>query len=272
MTDITAIRGTTRVCAIIADPIHHVKTPETMNALFIARGEDRVMVPFHVSPDQLASVVNGLRDVQSLDGFIVTVPHKTAIVALCDSLSEAARLVGAVNVVSRSSDGKLHGDILDGEGFVAGLRKAGIEPAGKTVYLAGAGGAANAIAFSLAAAGVASLSIANRTSAKAQALCERVAAAFPDVSVKVGTASPAGHELVVNGTSLGLKDGDALPCDVAGLTPDQIVAEIIMLPAITPLLAAAQEKGCRIHEGLPMLLSQIELMAAAMIADKAAEG
>ena len=73
---------------------------------------------------------------------------------------------------------------------------------------------------------------------------------------------------MVNGTSLGLKEGDPLPCDVTLLTADQVVAEIIMKPVITPLLAAAQKVGCRIHEGLPMLLCQIELMAAAMSSSK----
>lgn len=272
MTDITQISGTTKVYAIIADPIHHVKTPQAMNALFSARGEDRVMVPFHVAPADLATVVQGLRGIQSLDGFIVTVPHKTAIVALCDTLSEAARMIGAVNVVSRASDGTLHGEILDGEGFVAGLRQAGIEPRGMSAYLAGAGGAANAIAFALAAAGVGRLTIANRTTSKAQELCDRVASAYPGIAVAVGTSDPAGHDLVVNGTSLGLKAGDAVPCDVSRLSSAQVVAEIIMQPAVTPLLAAAQAAGCRIHQGLPMLHCQIELMAAAMAANQSEAG
>jgi len=268
MTDIKEISGTTRVYAIIADPIHHVQTPQAMNSLFSARGEDRVMVPFHVNPAELAGVVAGLRGIQSLDGFIVTVPHKTAILPLCDTVSVAARQVGAVNVVTRLSDGTLHGEILDGEGFVAGLRQAGIELEGRSVYLAGAGGAANAIAFALAASGVGRLTIANRTQAKAQELVDRVAAAFVGVPVVVGSSDPSGHDLVVNGTSLGLREGDALPCDVTRLTAQQVVAEIIMQPAITPLLAAAQQAGCRIHPGLPMLLCQIELMAAAMASTK----
>ncbi|WP_314914977.1 shikimate dehydrogenase [Pseudomonas helleri] len=268
MTDITQISGTTRVFAILADPIHHVQTPQAMNRLFSSMGLDQVLVPFHVSPSDLERVVNGLRGIKSLDGFIVTVPHKTAIVDLCDSVSDAARLVGAVNVVTRSSDGKLHGEILDGEGFVSGLRQAGIELEGRAVYLAGAGGAANAIAFALAASGIGWLTIANRSREKATSLVDRLAKAFPDLQVTVGTSDPSGYDLVVNGTSLGLKEGDPLPCDVTLLTADQVVAEIIMKPVITPLLAAAQKVGCRIHEGLPMLLCQIELMAAAMSSSK----
>lgn len=261
------ISGTTRVYAIIADPIQHVKTPQTINRLFASRGEDRVMVPFHVNPADLPGVVAGLRGIQSLDGFIVTVPHKTAVVELCDSVSDAARLVGAVNVVRRTEAGLLHGDILDGAGFIAGLQQAGIDPRGKKVYLAGAGGAANAIAFSLAASGVLRLTIYNRTVAKARALVERIRAAYPALDLQVGNALPEDDELLINGTSLGLKEGDPLPFDISALNAAQTVAEIIMQPAITPLLRAAAQRGCRVHEGLPMLLCQIELMAAAMASD-----
>lgn len=268
MNDIKKISGSTRVYAIIADPIHHVQTPGAMNQLFAARGDDRVMVPFHVSERELGAVVAGLRGIKSLDGFIVTVPHKTAIVELCDSVSDSARLVGAVNVVRRNEDGSLHGDILDGEGFVAGLRQRGIEPAGMSVYLAGAGGAAKAIAFALAGAGVSRLTIFNRTSSKAAELIQRLGAVFPGTQFLLGSDDPAGHELVVNGTSLGLREDDILPLDVTLLTSSQIVAEIIMQPAITPLLAAAAQKGCRIQDGMPMLLCQIELMAAAMATHK----
>lgn len=258
------ITGTTRICAILADPIHHVKTPQGINRLLQARGVDSVMVPIHVTAGKLASVVAGLRGMNNLDGFVVTVPHKTAMVALCDEVSPAAARIGAVNVVRRSPDGRLIGEMLDGEGFIAGLRREGIDPAGRSAYLAGAGGAANAIAFALAKAGVARLTVANRTTAKATDLVDRLAAAYPLLPLAVGTDDPSGYDIVVNGTSLGLRPGDALPCDAQRLEANQIVAEIIMQPADTPLLLAAKQQGCRIHYGAPMLACQIELMAAFM--------
>ncbi|MBK4998164.1 shikimate dehydrogenase [Pseudomonas sp. S31] len=261
-----AITGHTRLFAIVADPIHHVKTPQEINALMAVRGDDRVMVPLHIGPEQLAEAVQGLRALRNLDGFVVTVPHKGAMLPLCDSVSPAAALVGAVNVVRRQADGRLHGDMLDGLGFVAGLRRAAIEPAGKSVYLAGAGGAAQAIAFALAEAGVARLTIANRTRAKAQGLVERLAGLFPAVTFAVGSADPSAHDLVVNATSMGLREDDDYPCDVQRLGREQIVAEIIMQPEHTPLLVAAAERGCRVHLGRPMLQCQVELMAAAMSA------
>ncbi|CAG8863404.1 Shikimate dehydrogenase (NADP(+)) [Pseudomonas fluorescens] len=268
MNKVKQISGSTRVYAIIADPIHHVQTPEAINRLFVERGDDRVMVPFHIRAADLPGVVDGLRGIQSLDGFIVTVPHKTAMLELCDSLSAAARMVGAVNVIRRDPHGRLHGDILDGAGFVAGLRQRQIDPAGMSVYLAGAGGAAKAIAFALAEAGVAKLTIFNRTVDKAQMLIKRLAEEFAGVELCVGSDDPSGHDLVVNSTSLGLREGDELPFDASALNPSQIVAEIIMQPAMTPMLTAALEKGCRIQDGMPMLLGQIELMAAAMAANE----
>lgn len=258
------ITGDTRLYAILADPIHHVKTPQAINRLFGEQDANSVMVPIHVSSKELAVVVAGLRSMQNLDGFVVTVPHKTAIVALCDELTPAAARIGAVNVVRRDKDGRLHGDILDGKGFVAGLQREGINPVGMKVYLAGAGGAANAIAFALADAGVKHLTIANRTESRAMELIERVAGSYPGLSLSAGTNDPSGHDMVVNGTSLGLRSWDPAPCNVDRLDPSQIVAEVIMQPVETPLLAAAKAKGCRIHFGEPMLACQVELMAAFM--------
>ncbi|MFG1374641.1 shikimate dehydrogenase [Xanthobacter oligotrophicus] len=255
------ITGLTRVYGILADPIHHVKTPQMLNALMAREGRDGVMVPFHVASDDLATLVAGLKAMKSLGGFVVTVPHKTAIVDLCDAVSDSARRIGAVNTVRREADGRLIGEMLDGKGFVGGLLAAGIDPKGKSVYLAGAGGAANAIAFAFVEAGISRLTIANRTRAKAEDLAARLAEAYPAAQVEIGTPDPSGHDIVVNGTSLGLKDGDPLPLDAARLAPEQIVAEVIMQPEETALLAAAKAKGCPIHFGKPMLACQLDLMA-----------
>ena len=267
----TTITGRTRVFGILGDPIHQVKTPQFINPLFESQGLDGVMVPLHVEPAALAVTLQALRGIRNFDGFIVTVPHKIAVVPLCDELTTEARQVGAVNAVRRTADGRLIGTILDGDGFVHGLRAAGIEPAGQSVYLAGAGGAANAIAFAVAKAGVRRLTIANRSADKARSLLHRVVAAFPSLEGAVGTDDPSGHDLVVNATSLGLRPGDALPLDTGRLEARQIVAEIIMDPAVTPLLAAAAARGCRTHAGAPMLAGQIQLMAAFMMGQSGAE-
>lgn len=255
------ITGKTKLYCIVADPILQIKTPQNINKMLAERAIDGVMVPVHIPSAGLAAFMTAMRGVLNLGGIVVTVPHKTNIVALCDAVTPAAATVGAVNVIRREADGRLVGDILDGKGFVAGLQSTGISLRGLSVYLAGAGGAANAIAFALAEAGVSRLTIYNRTPAKAQDMIDRIAKVYGNLQMNVGTYNPQGHDLVVNATSLGMVPTDALPLDVTQLTPDQIVAEIIMKPELTPLLEAAQKKGCRIQYGLPMLQCQIGLMA-----------
>lgn len=259
--DRPVITGRTVLFAVLADPIAHVKAPDAINKLLRDRGIDGVMVPVHVGPADLASVVAGLKGMRNLAGFIVTVPHKSAMTALCDDVSARARAIGAVNVVRRTADGQLVGDMLDGLGFTEGLRQAGIALAGRSVYLAGAGGAASAIAFALVAAGVGRLTIANRTRTRSDALIERLSMQQSGVPIVSGTSDPSGHDIVVNGTSLGLHAGDPLPLDVSRLDARQTVAEIIMDPERTPLLAAARARGCRVQPGSPMLTCQLAMMA-----------
>lgn len=254
------VTGATRIFAILADPVAHVKTPQVINARLAQAGYDGLLVPFHVSPDALAATFSAFRGFRNLAGWIVTVPHKVAALALCDELSPAARRIGAVNCIRRESDGRLVGTMLDGIGFVDGLRSAGLDPAGKSVHLAGAGGAASAIAFALCEAGVSRLVVANRNATKRDELVARLAQHYPACSV-LNAGRVAEAEIVVNGTSLGLRPEDPAPIAVDELHAGQIVAEVIMEPELTPLLRAAQAKGCRIHVGRHMLDAQ----AAAMI-------
>jgi shikimate dehydrogenase len=260
----TEISGRTRLFGIVADPVGHVRTPQAFNARFAAQGKDAVLVPFHVAPAGLATMFAAFRVMRNFGGAIVTVPHKSAAVDLCDEVSESGRVVGAVNTIRRDADGRIAGDMFDGEGFVEGLRQEGIEPRGLTAHLSGVGGAGSAIAFALARAGVAHLTLANRTLRKAEELVERLRTLVPGIDVRVGTASPAGHQLVVNATSLGLRDADPLPLDVAALTPDMTVAEIIMIPEQTRLIAEARRRGCRVQLGRHMLDAQLHLMAQFM--------
>ncbi|MGX9854554.1 shikimate dehydrogenase family protein [Limimaricola variabilis] len=260
------VTGRTRLYGILADPISHVKTPQVMHELFAEHGVDGVLVPFHVKPGGLAAVLDGLRSVENFGGFIATVPHKTAMLKLCDQLTEQARLVGAVNCVRREADGRMIGAMLDGIGFVEGLRKAKVDPAGLRIHLAGAGGAARAIAFALAGAGVSSIQVSNRTIARAEQLVDALKAAHPDLELAAtADGAPAREtDLVVNATSLGMQRDDPLPVEEGALHSSQIVADAIMQPPITPLLDAARRSGCRIQPGLPMLQSQIRLMAEHM--------
>lgn len=255
------VSGKTKLYGIVADPIGQVKAPEMMRKVFEQRGIDGVLMPMHVAPKDLPAFTQALRGIQNFGGMVVTVPHKTTIGVLCDEMTAAARTVGAVNIVRRDPDGRLFGDILDGRGFVAGLRLHGIEPKGKKILLAGAGGAANAIAFALAEAGATQLAVYNRSADKVRAMFARLGPVYPQIELLLGSRDPQGYDLIVNATSLGMASADQLPLDAHLLKSEQTVAEIIMAPALTPLLAAAQAKGCRIQYGAPMLACQIELMA-----------
>lgn len=259
-----SISGASAIAVILAHPVAHVRTPQMMNAHYDAIGHDGVLVPLHVLPEDLATVVQGLRRMRNLRGIVVTVPHKEAVASLCDTLTEAAREVGAVNVIRRDADGRLTGGQFDGEGFVAGLRAAGHDVTGRAVFMAGAGGAAAGLAFAFARHGATRLTIHNRTAAKAEGLAARVRAAYPACDVRAGGADPSGHELVVNATSLGLHAGDALPLDTTRLAPPMLAAEVIMAPEVTPFLAEATRHGCATHGGKAMLAAQVALLARFM--------
>ncbi|MAU45429.1 MAG: shikimate dehydrogenase [Yangia sp.] len=262
----TEITGHTRLYGILADPVAQVKTPQVMAEVFARHGVDGVLVPMQVAPDGLRQVVDGLRRMKNFGGFIATMPHKPAMLGLCDVIEGDGARIGAVNCVRREEDGRMVGAMLDGIGFVTGLRQAGIDPSGRRILLAGAGGAASAIAFALAEAGAEALTILNRTAARAEDLAARVAAAYPSCATSgTGAAGDVGgYDLIANATSAGLRAGDPLPLPVEALHAGQVVAEAIMEPAETPLLAEARARGATVHPGLPMLRCQIELMARHM--------
>jgi shikimate dehydrogenase len=253
------ITGKTHLYGIIGHPIGHVRVPMTFNERFARDGIDAVSLPFDAAPERFADAIRGLRALENLGGFVVTAPHKQAMVALCDEVVGEAKLVGAVNTVRRDPDGRLIGDLFDGQGFVRGLLAHGHVLAGKRVFLNGAGGAGNAVAFALARAGVAAITIHNRTEARAADLVQRLARAYPKCTVATGPKDARGFDIAANATSVGLKD-DELSFDVSALTPSTLVAEVIMKPEKTALILAAEARGCPAQQGKHMLDYQMDLM------------
>lgn len=255
------INGNTRVVGILADPIAHVRTPQLFNASMARQGLDAVCVPFHVKADGLAGFLDGIRQMESLAGLIVTIPYKERVVAVCDELSDAARLVGSVNCIRREEGGRLVGGNFDGDGFVAGLKRAGHEVKGRRVLLLGAGGAGKSIALAVAREAPAQFVIHNRTPERAVEAAERIRLALPGAPVSAGPDAPDGFDLVINATALGLRDGEPLPLDPARLGAGTLVCEAAMRDGDTALLAAARARGCRVHHGQHMLLGQIVSIA-----------
>jgi shikimate dehydrogenase len=254
------ISGTSRLFAIIGDPVAHVRTPMVFNQYFATHQIDAVCVAIHIGREELDTGWAGLKAIRNLDGFIVTAPYKAECAALCDSLVDDGAYTRVVNTVRREADGSYSGTLLDGRGFVAGLKSHGHDVRGRRVYIAGAGGAGTALAFALAGSGVSALTIHNRTRSKAAALVEGVSKAFPDCTVSLGSADASGHDFAVNATSLGLKADDPHSFDLETADSAAVIAEVVMKPEITPLLAAADRLGHQIHSGTHMLDGQLSMM------------
>lgn len=253
-----AISGRTRLFAVLGDPVAQVMAPAMMNQLFVERGVDAVLIPVEVSARSLAAVVNGLKQINNLDGLLVTVPHKRSVHDQADMLSGTARLAGAVNAMRREADGTWFGDNFDGEGFVRGLERADRSIAGKRFTVVGAGGAGVSIAAAILRAQAASVTIVDIDRASAEALASRLGERWPGLA-QVADVPDAASDVVVNATPLGLGGNDPLPFELNDLRSECLVADIIMKPAETRLLREAAAQGFATHPGLPMLSEQIPL-------------
>lgn len=254
------ITGTTRLFAIIGDPVAHVRTPMAFNDYFGARGIDAICVPIHIGRNDLPRGWAGLKSMVNLDGFIVTAPHKAEAAQLCDHVEGDGVYTRVVNTVRREADGTFTGTLLDGRGFIAGMTSHGHAIKGRRFYLAGAGGAGTALAYALAGHGAAAITIHNRTRWKAENLVAGVGEAFPNCDLRLGNANASGHDVAVNATSLGLHPDDPHSFDLSTVDPSALVAEVVMMPEMTPLLIAAKARGHVIHFGTHMLNGQLELM------------
>lgn len=248
------VTATTRLAAVIGDPVRHSLSPAIHNAAFEAQGIDGVYVALPVPAGSAPAAVAAMRTFDWF-GLSVTMPHKQEVMAACDELTPTAAAVEAVNCVFWHGD-TIVGDSTDGEGFIRGLAAdLQIDPAGMHCALVGAGGAAKAVAYALADAGASRLTVVNRTAERASAL-----AALAGSAGVVGTIEDlASAELVINATPLGMGSTDLVdqvPFDVDSLRDDAVVSDLIYHPAKTRLLSLAQARGLRYQNGLPMLVHQ----------------
>lgn len=272
----STITASTRLCAVYGHPIRHSASPAMQNAGIAALGLDWRYVAFDVPPSELASAVAGAKAMRFV-GLNLTVPHKLLALELVDVLDGTARTFRAVNTIrfeSRDAAGawvpigrgsgasagevRAHGFNTDAEAVARALRDdLGVEPRGARVLLLGAGGAGRATALKLASEGVATLWLVNRTAARAADLRDEIRAGWPEVPVELGYP-PGMVDCAINATSLGLDADDGLPWDprAYALGRAGAVLDLIYRPAETRLLAAARASGCRVANGLGMLLYQ----------------
>ena len=251
------ITGRGRVVMHIGYPTASFKAPMIYNPWFEAHGVDAVVVPLGVKAEDYEALFRALFGITTMHGALVTMPHKVTTMRLVDELSPTARIAGACNAVLKRADGSLLGDMFDGAGFVRGMERKGRPVAGARALVVGTGGVGCAIAASLAAAGLAQMALYDVNAASAEALAGRLRDHYPALTVATGSDDPAGCDIVVNATPMGMKEGDPLPVDIARVAPGTFVGEVVMKEEFTPLLRAAQAKGCPVQVGTDMLFEMI---------------
>jgi shikimate dehydrogenase len=258
------LSGATRIHRIVGDPVVQTKSPAGLTAEFAARGVDAVCVPMQVAAADIEAFLAVAKRVQNVDGIVVTVPHKLAATRHCDVLSERSRALGAVNAMRRGADGRWSGDMTDGVALVAALRTAGCAPNGRRALVIGAGGAGSAVVLALAEAG-ARAAVHDIDAVRRDDLVRRLAAWKIAAS-----ADPAGCDLVVNATPLGMAPGDDLPVDVTRLGRGVVAADLVTRPAVTPFLTAARERGAQIVTGADMFAPQAAILADFLLSGRLA--
>ena len=245
------ISGTTKVAAVIGSPVRHSRSPRIHNAAFAAAGLDWVYVALEVQRGGGFDAVRALPTL-GIGGINVTMPHKADAARACDHLTETAAALGSVNTVVVNADGSTRGDSTDGEGFLRSVAEAGLDVAGRTVLVLGAGGAAHAVAAALVTKG-AQVRVAARREHAAAELVARV----PGVEVapwpETGSADT---EVVVNATPIGMGSDATVPIQPR---VDQWVVDLVYHPVETAFLAEARRVGAHSVGGLGMLVHQAAL-------------
>ncbi len=253
----TMIRGTTELIAHIGFPTDGFRSPLIYNPYFEQTGIDAVVVPMGCRNEHFPTVLKAVFTLTNVRGALITRPHKVTAAALVDEAAPAVRIAGSCNAVRRLEDGRLHGDLFDGEGFVKALSRKGCRLAGAQAFIAGAGGVGAAIAASLAAAGARSIALWDIERDRARTLVKRLAPLYPALELTADVGHPAGRDIVVNATPLGMHDNDPMPVDVERIQSTAWVGDVVMAAGMTALLKAAQSRGCRVQVGTDMLFEQI---------------
>lgn len=251
----------TSIVALFGDPVAGNPTSQMHNAAFRAAGLDWVYVDIRVPAEALPEAVSAARTL-GFAGLNLTIPHKVAVVPLLDVLEPSAEITGAVNTVRREPDGRLVGLNTDGLGFLCALSDAGINPAGASVVLLGAGGAARAVAVELALAGAAAVVVANRSAPHREqlvALLRRRTRVRAEGMVWAGRLTPPRCDLLVNCTPIGMgtEATAALPpVDIESLAAGTVVCDLNPNGAESAFVRAARARGLAAYGGLPMLARQ----------------
>ncbi|GIO05064.1 shikimate dehydrogenase (NADP(+)) [Brevibacillus reuszeri] len=252
------ITSKTQLVGLFGHPVSHSQSPMMHNAAFAQMGLGFAYVAFDVDPADLEDAVRGIRAL-GLKGINVTIPHKVAIMPMLDEIDPLAKRIGAVNTVV-INDGRLIGYNTDGMGYVRSLvEETGIVLDQQIVTMVGAGGAARAVAFTLAEKGVKEIRIMNRSRERAQILAEHVGTIVPTKIVEQGDGMDAiaDSSLLINTTSIGmLPNVQEMPVPPEWLHNKLTVSDLIYNPLETRLLGEARAIGATVHSGVGMFVNQ----------------
>ncbi len=262
-----SLNGATRLYPVVGDPIAQVKAPDGVTRRLAERGVDAACIPMQVAPADFAAFMAVMRRTKNVDGLIITIPHKFAAVHVCDTISARATFLRSVNTIVRRPDGTFAGDMFDGLGFVTACQHNGCDFSGRKALLVGTGGAGTAIAHAVAEAGVASLGLADIDHARRDDLVQRLQAA--GFAVHAAAANPAGYDIALNATPLGMRAGDPLPFPVDAIERHAFVGDVVTMPEVPPLIEQARTKGCRTSNGVAMFLQVRDLMVDYLLSDRA---
>ena len=251
------ITGRGKVIVHVGYPTESFKAPMIYNPWFASKRIDAIVAPMGVTAADFATVMPALLRCTTVHGALITMPHKVTVMALADEVTPTALIAGAANAILKRPDGTVLADMFDGAGFVRGVERKGKKIAGSSVLVVGSGGVGSAIAASIAAAGPARMMLFDMNAEGADALAGRLRQHYPGLDVQTGSRDPAGFDLVVNATPLGMKPDDPMPIDIARIAPGTFVGEVVMKEEYTPLLRAAREKGCPVQVGTDMLFEMI---------------
>lgn len=262
---ISKVDGKTDVYIILGDPVEQVRAPESFNLIFATLGMNAVLVPAHVAIAEVSTFVKTIFAGRNIKGLLLTIPHKSVVMPLLQRCGPLAQVAGAVNAIRLNAEGELEGDLFDGEGLVSSLNYFGMVYAGRRVLVLGAGGGAAAIGASLVGAGsqvalgaASELAFYDPTPGKAQELATRLSGHSTAVSTAASN-DPAGFDLVINATPLGLKGTDGLPCDVSRVDAHAAMMDILMKNQPTPWVRAGRARGLNAQPGFEMMIQQADL-------------
>lgn len=245
------------LAAVIGHPIAHSKSPNVHGYWLRKYGLKGHYIPMDIEPDKLSDLLPRLADL----GFVganVTIPHKEKVMEIADLITDRATLIGAANTLIFRKDGRIHADNTDGYGFIENIRQAipDWNPKSGPAVVFGAGGASRAVLASLLDVGVPKIMLTNRTRIRAEKLKEDFGNRIQVVEwVQAGNVLEDA-DLIVNTTSLGMTGKPEMRVPLDGLRPGAIVNDLVYSPLRTRLLATAEEQGCRVVDGLGMLLHQ----------------